>query len=485
MEKREKWPFYRAFDSKVGDVMPCYFNDKFYIYYLRFGEYGDGAYNEWSVRETADFVHFSEDRRIGLYGGTGEILPWKGRYHAFKEAEANQIGHWIGDTPYGFEDTGERIAPDPRWYVDWAWRDPKIIWAEKEKCWWMLLAANENTGNKVRRHGCVALLKSKDLHHWEQFEPLYAPRCCEGTFECPDMFRMGEWWYLLYSTAQYNKMTHYVKGKTMYGPWQMPEDDTIDSFLFYAGRTACDGTSRYVAAWNADRTGRDLAMKIGLRDVVKTEMVQWEDLAPFGYGGDMVIHLLGQRENGDLTCGPVPGAAEKFDTAVPFAFRPLQGKDWEQAGNSVSVNSPGLYSCALAAKLPERYLASMTVRGTGHEFGIAIGADETFFGKGLFLRFQPGMGRVQAVSGVRDDGWTRYCMPFAVEMEKFVSPDTQGAYHVQIMQDGEVIALYVNGQALSLRSCNTSGGCLGLYAFDADMSFEDIRISRAEDITEG
>ena len=74
----DKWPFYRPADGKVGDVMPCFLNGRFYMYYLRFGEYPDGAYNEWSVRETDDFVHYSPDRRIGLRGGTGDIFPWNG-----------------------------------------------------------------------------------------------------------------------------------------------------------------------------------------------------------------------------------------------------------------------------------------------------------------------------------------------------------------------------------------------------------------------
>ena len=149
----ENWPFYRACDSKVGDVMPCHFNGRFYIYYLRFGVYGEEAYNEWSVRVTSDFVHFSEDRRVGIYGGTGEIYPLDGKYHLFKEVEPNVIGHYVGETPYAFEDTGLRIPSDDHYYVTWAWRDPKIFWVEEEQCYWMLVATNEKTQSSVDRHG--------------------------------------------------------------------------------------------------------------------------------------------------------------------------------------------------------------------------------------------------------------------------------------------------------------------------------------------
>ncbi len=473
----DRWPFYRAADSKVGDVMPCYFNDHFYIYYLRFTQSADKAYNEWSVRETTDFVHFSEDRRVGIIGGTGEIIPLDGKYHLFKEVEPNVIGHYIGDTPYAFEDTGLRLPSDNSIYVDWAWRDPKIFWVAEEKCYWMLVATNVKTDNTVHRHACVGLCKSKDLYHWEYCKPLFSPLAHDGTYECPDLFKMGKWYYLVYSNANYNKLTHYVKGKGLYGPWEFPEDDTLDSYLFYAGRTASDGKNRYIAAWNPERTGEDLAMKLGLRDVDKTPMFQFEDMAPFGYAGDMVIHKLGQKENGDLACDPISSVLQQFTEEVPFEFHHLQGKPWQVEGSSVAVDSTGGYTCALTHKLPERSCICMDLQVSGMDAGILLGADEHFYGKGLFLRFQPPKVRVLAETAHRDEPYIGYCLPFAVEQEKHIKPDEKGVYHLTILQNGELITVYVDGEALSLRSKNAVGGHLGLYAYGADLKVSNIRVN--------
>ena len=436
-----QWPFYRGPDSKVGDVMPCYFDGKYRIYYLRFGVYGDRAYNEWSVRETEDFVHYSEDRRVGIYGGTGEIVPLDGKYHLFKEVEPNVIGHYIGDTPYSFEDTGLRLPSDDNWYVPWAWRDPKIFWVPEEQCWWMLVATNRKTDTGVCRHGCVGLCKSKDLFHWEYAVPLYSPLAYDGTYECPDLFQIGDWWYLVYSNANVNKLTHYVKGKTRYGPWQMPEDDTLDSFLFYAGRTASDGNRRIIAACNPERTGQDLSMKIGLRDVDKTPMTQYEDFAPLGYAGDMVIHQLGQKPNGDLTIEPVPEIRNAYQQELPFCFRKLQGADWTVSDCGAAVQSPGVYSCGLAQELPDRCLIEATIHVEGHEAGLALAADGAFYGKGVYLRLRPKEGRITVVSGLRDRPYVGYCLPFATEQEKFVDPDKTGNYHIQILRSGELFTL--------------------------------------------
>lgn len=472
------WPFYRANDSKVGDVMPCYFNDRFYIYYLRFAMHDGVGINEWSVRETKDFVHFSEDRRVGIFGGTGEVYPYEGKYHLFKETEPNVIGHYVGDTPYSFEDTGYRLPSDDEIYVKWAWRDPKIFWVEQERCFWMLVATNRKTEAKVCRHGCVGLCKSPDLYHWEYCQPLYSPLAYDGTYECPDLFQMGQWYYLVYSNANYNKMTHYVKSRSIYGPWKTPSDDTIDSFLFYAGRTASDGEKRYIAAWNPERTGEDLAMKLGLRDVDQTPMFQFEDLAPLGYAGDMVIHKLTQRENGDLSCEPIPAVQAQFTESQPFAFHPLQGADWVVTNENVYTKSEGVYSCALAQELPTCYCATLRIKIIGYEAGIVLGADESFYGKGLFLRIQPEKGRVNVLSALRDKPYIGYCLPFSVEQEKFIEPDENGYYNVCILQDEERIALYINGSALSLRSKNAVGGYLGFYAYDSEVSISQITVKR-------
>ena len=77
------------------------------------------------------------------------------------------------------------------------WRDPFVFWNEEAGEFWMLLAARLKDGPS-RRRGCTALCTSTDLRTWRVAEPLYAPGLY-FTHECPDLFRMGDWWYLLFS----------------------------------------------------------------------------------------------------------------------------------------------------------------------------------------------------------------------------------------------------------------------------------------------
>ena len=127
---------------------------------------------------TTDHIHYTEhDTKI--VGGTGSVIKVDGLYHMFYC-------------------TFQKFASDDVIYESIHWRDPFVFWSEEENCWWMIFAAQKK--GKTTRRGCVGLCKSKDLHHWDYCEPFYAPMNAQCAFECPDFFRMGDWYYLVFSS---------------------------------------------------------------------------------------------------------------------------------------------------------------------------------------------------------------------------------------------------------------------------------------------
>ena len=58
------------------------------------------------------------------------------------------------------------------------------------------------------------------------------------THECPDLFRMGEWWYLVFSEFSERCVTRYRMARSLAGPWLAPAEDTFDGRAFYAAKTA-------------------------------------------------------------------------------------------------------------------------------------------------------------------------------------------------------------------------------------------------------
>ena len=72
--------------------------------------------------------------------------------------------------------------------------------------------------------------------NWTCEEPFYAPEMYV-TMECPEVFRMGSWWYLVFSTFSDRFTTHYRMARTLDGPWEIPEDDVFDTRADYAIKT--------------------------------------------------------------------------------------------------------------------------------------------------------------------------------------------------------------------------------------------------------
>ena len=200
--------FYSPEYAKTGDVIPYYNEEtkRFEGYYLK----------NWNPDAPKDMVVYgwhhivSEDNRnfietpTNIHGGTGSILKVNGLYHMFyctfdqepqaqwaRHATSTDLVHWT-DIPE------EKFTADGEIYRMSDWRDPFVFWNEEEQKWWMLLAAREN--GATERNGCVALCVSDDLAHWEYRRPLYAPRTHQGAYECPDFFKMGDWYYLVYSS---------------------------------------------------------------------------------------------------------------------------------------------------------------------------------------------------------------------------------------------------------------------------------------------
>lgn len=111
-------------------------------------------------------------------------------------------------------------------------------------------------------------------------------------FECPDFFRMGDWYYLVFSSYADRYQTMYRKSRSPYGPWQTPEIDTFDTRAFYAAKTGSDGVHRYVYGWNPTREVNEHNFD--------PPGYPGKDCNTWDWGGSLVVHELWQDENGDL-----------------------------------------------------------------------------------------------------------------------------------------------------------------------------------------
>ena len=76
----------------------------------------------------------------------------------------------------------------------------------------------------------MVLYKSKDLQEFEHWGVIYEPWHTNCP-ECPEMYKMGEYWYLVYSRFSERAQTIYRYSKSPYGPWRTPKFDGPLFFL--------------------------------------------------------------------------------------------------------------------------------------------------------------------------------------------------------------------------------------------------------------
>jgi len=189
-------------------------------------------------------------------------------------------------------------------------RDPQIFMAD-DNLYHMLIATYPVGGGDP----VFAEFKSTDLKSWEHVGRIRM--IWDRMLECPDVFKMGDWWYLVYSEsfrASWSRKVKYMMARSYdelkdcfnNGP-KWPADGhegVLDSRAFYAGKTASNGTDRYIWGWCPFRSGADLHEKnvsVGAGDGNEPN-----------WSGALVCHKLIQHSDGTLTLGAVPAMAAKY-----------------------------------------------------------------------------------------------------------------------------------------------------------------------------
>jgi beta-fructofuranosidase len=471
--------FYRPENAYVGDVIPYYDkNDqKFKLFYLKkWRDYeGPDRVEGWHMLTTNDHVNYSEQPTY-VVGGTGSILQVGETYHMFYckfERQYTPVRQWVHHAISNdgmktwIELLDEAFQADDKIYEITDLRDPFVFWNEEEQCYWMLVAAQAK-GNTMRK-GCVGFLKSEDLSNWQFCEPFYNPMTNTSALECPDLFKIGDWYYLIYSCYTDRFQTVYRMSRSLYGPWIAPEVDTFDTRAFYAAKSASDGTNRYLYGWNPTRYYNMWEFN--------PEKYMGDDYNTWDWGGSMIVHKLNQQPDGTLTVSPVDEIDACFSRPVPMEFKPLTG-DWRKSESGYHIHTPYAYSSLMMNRITDKCKLEMyiTYKTPVRQFGVALQIDDNF-DMGYYLVFEPYRGRVQFKTGIRffEDGGKMF--PYEVEMERPLKMELNVPTKVRIYIDDSILVVYFNDQvAISTRMFNYKDRNFGLFASDGSVSFEKIRL---------
>ncbi len=450
--------FYKPDHAILADCIPFYEDGVFHIFYLL--DYRDEKEvgTPWFKITTKDFVHFEDHGEMlprgskdeyDQYVFTGSVIKDKqGRYHiwytghnidmepgnyvqAVMHAVSDDLEHWK-KIP---EDTF--VTPDPKLYEHRDWRDPFIYLDEDDGLYHMLLSTRKCSG-PTRRRGTTAMLVSSDLSKWELREPFYMPELYYA-HECPDLFRIGDWYYHVFSEFSRYHVTRYVMAKSLQGPWIKPENDKFDGRAFYAAKTVSDGKKRYVIGWNPTKTGN-------------------KDDGTWQWGGNMVAHEVLQNPDGTLRVKMIDEIDGAFTEGKPLSFLSRIGEPVDLA-----------------------HVASETVGFTAYsdiENGETYRIDMDF-------SFEKGTSRVGLLlnnSLEEDHGYGFFVEPLhnrlifelfpvfpqysylSVYLERPIHLEPGRAHRLQVIVEGDMATAYLDDEvALSTRMYDFRSGKIGVF----------------------
>lgn len=465
--------YYKPQDGWTGDPIPFYDGKEFRLFYLKTSRTGEHFSDvAWNMVSTPDFVHYHDDVPTGIEGGTGSVIQADGDYHLFYcdnsrpekqltcHALSRDLVHWKKLPEDTFEADGG-IYEKPNW------RDPHVLWNESAGEFWMLTAGR--TAGGTNRCGCTGLCVSRDLRRWEFRQPLFAPHIDVGAHECPDLFRIGGWWYLTYSTYTGFYATVYRMSRSPEGPWLIPERETLDSRAFYAGKTVQKDGEVYLVGWNPTR---EAAYCPGWNPAG----AGGHDYDTFDWGGNLIVHRLRQNEDGTLRVG-IPGSVDTYlSRESGFSLRTLTGA-WRQEGDSF-VSADDGYSLLSAAPLPKLCKISFDLKfdASMRRCGVALRIDGRA-DKGYYLTFDRQYHRIAFSSYLMEtlDGWLR--IPYMTELERPLLLKDDTLYHVCVVVDDTIGEVYVNDEvAMSFRMYDLTDGAWGLFSLGRGTVFSNISL---------
>ena len=452
--------YYQYPNTWFGDCMPFGKDGKFYLFHQR-DTRRPGPFGEpfgWSLAVTSDFVHY-EDYGTVLPGGgddaqdqfifAGTVFEAEGRYHAMytgynrdyekqgkkpqilMKAESDDLIHW--------QKNGEKLVEPQPGYEPQDWRDPFVFWDEELGLYRMILGTRKKSEHINR--GCSVWFTSPDLKNWEFQGDFWAPNLY-SMHEMPDLFRIGDWWYLLISEYSEKNKIVYRRSKSLNGPWLAPTDDAFDGRCYYAGRTAFDGKRRVLFGW------------VNTRDT-------WQDSAEWTWGGTFVPHEVFQREDGSLGVKLPDSIREAFEAPRLLA---------QQAVLETVDQNAELPLAQIQHKFCKWEARVRFSEGT-RAFGVRLCQDERT-GEAYDFRLLVGENRLSfdripfIPSDVNNKG-----------LERPIRLSVGEEYRLQLIVDDDIAVLYVNGVALSVRMYRQPGTGISLYVTDGRLEILESSIS--------
>lgn len=451
-----------------GDLMPFYENGVYTFIYLY-------KYCIYAV-ETKDFVHY-DNFRIVLQNGTTQEQDWhaatgsvckckdqyyfyytgfcegnrgkEGKYEqAILRAVSRDMISWEKDKEFMF-------CPDEEHFAGRHWRDPHVFWNKALGKYSMLVTACEKDGEE-NRSGCTAVYVSDDILNWEYYNTICSPGIYP-TLECQDCFEINGKWYLTYSSYEKQWETKYKVADAFEGPWITPAwDDKFDGRDFYAAKTVFDGKHRYLVGWQS------------IRKDCKND-------SPYVWGGNVVVHELVQRKNGELGVKMPDTIRQAFTSPLERNVVVKRG-EWD-TGKIISGKAAAGFGLIELSPMKNVCLIKATLKWTKdtHAVGIMFHIDGEKMEQWCQLRLELSHNRI----ALEKSGKTEKDQFFDEERPIHFREDQYA--EITVLTSNDIIVVYVDDVALCGRCYNYSVGNAGVFVEYGEVQVKKFEVLEGEE----
>jgi beta-fructofuranosidase len=456
--------YYQPAGYWFGDCMPFYNNGKFYLYHQR-DTRNPGPFGEpfgWALALTSDFVHFEDMGESVERGGdeeqdqfifAGSVFEANGIYYAMytgfnrdypklgKPSQVLMIA--ASDDLISWTKTNEKLVVPQEGYDPNDWRDPYVFWDEDSKEYIMILGARKLDGKKLVT-GCTVYFTSKDLKKWDFKGDFWAPNIY-NMHEMPDIFKIGDYWYLLTTEYSDKCKTVYRMSKSLNGPWTAPVDDAFDGRAYYAARSFSDGNKRYLFGWVPTKENED-------------------DLANWQWGGTLVVHEVYQRKDGSLGVKIPDGVYNAFANKENLTDAPIKLSSVDSLVDSYLVKDTGdLFKFETTVKFSENT----------RSFGIRLFEDEAT-GDAYEYIFNVSENRL-SFDRRPNLPWFRYSNK---GLERPIQFEANKEYDIQMIVDDTIATVYIDGVALNARMYAKAGTSIAMYVVDGNLEIKSASLKK-------
>ena len=476
--------YYMPAIGRCGDPMP-FFDQKageFKVLYLQEYDNNGACYHPfWGIatKDCANYTSLGEVLPTGTSTSEQDAALGTG-CAVYNESDQLYYIYYTGHNPLckNREVVMRATSADFKtWTKDYIWtlkgtdfgydandfRDPQVFKAD-DGLWHMVISS------KLK----FAEFKSSDLKNWEHVGSF--PMIWDRMLECADIFKMGNWWYMVYSEAY--KTSWSRKVKYMMAPslealkacfndpganW--PKDGhegVLDTRAFYAAKTASNGTDRYIWGWCPYRIGADIHEK-------NTNVGAGDGNEP-AWSGALVCHKVIQHADGTLTLGAVPAMAAKYNKEASVSV---------MASNGYSNGSlTGDDAYVLYNRLGTCNHISFTVKTSNNwdKFGVSFvrGTDsKKYYTMVVNPEWEDGRKINLEQEGEEGKGFIE-----AADGYNFTRP-ADNVYHIDIYTDNSVLTLYINDVcAYTQRIYGIQKNCWSINNYGGAITVSDVKVTQ-------